>query len=95
MLFRSMDDVETAYYLRMQALDKPGVMANVASILGAQQISIEAIIQKEPVDNSTFANIIMLTHQVQEKQMNQAIAEIESLETIDGQVKRIRMETLN
>ncbi len=91
----SMDDVETAYYLRMQALDKPGVMANVASILGAQQISIEAIIQKEPVDNSTFANIIMLTHKVQEKQMNQAIAEIESLETIDGQVKRIRMETLN
>ncbi len=91
----SMDDVETSYYLRMQALDKPGVMANVASILGDHQISIEAIIQKEPVDNSTFANIIMLTHKIPEKQMNQAISEIESLDTIDGQVKRIRMETLN
>ena len=90
-----MEDVKTAYYLRMQALDKPGVMANVASILGDHQISIEAIIQKEPVADSQFANIIMLTHKVLEKQMNQALAKIESLETIDGQVKRIRMETLD
>ena len=89
------EEVETAYYLRMQALDKPGVMANVASILGDHEISIEAIIQKEPVADSQFANIIMLTHKVQEKQMNQALAKIESLDTIDGAVKRIRMETLD
>ena len=91
----SIDEVETAYYLRMSALDKPGVMAKVASILGDHQISIEAIIQKEPVAEGTFANIIMLTHRVQEKQMNQAIAKIEALDTIDGSVKRIRMETLD
>ncbi len=91
----SMDEVETAYYLRMQALDKPGVMARVASILGEQQISIEAIIQKEPLEDSQFANIIMLTHRVQEKQMNQALAKIESLDTIDGRVTRIRLETLD
>ena len=89
------DEVETAYYLRMAALDKPGVMARVASILGEHQISIEAIIQKETLDEGSFANIIMLTHQVQEKQMNQAIAKIEALDTINGAVKRIRMEILD
>lgn len=91
----NIDEVETAYYLRMQAVDKPGVMAKVASILGEHEISIEAIIQKEPMAESPLANIIMLTHKVLEKQMNQALAEIESLDTIDGQVKRIRMETLD
>ena len=91
----SMDEVETAYYLRMQAVDKPGVMARVASILGEFNISIEAIIQKEPANDSSFANIIMLTHKVLEKQMNQAIHQIESLDTIDGQVTRIRMESLD
>ena len=90
-----MDEVVTSYYLRMSALDKPGVMARVASILGEYQISIEAIIQKETVDGGSFANIIMLTHEVQEKQMNQAIASIEALDTIEGAVKRIRMETLD
>jgi len=91
----SIDDVETAYYLRMSVQDKPGVMAKVASILAESDISIEAIIQKEPVAEGSFANIIMLTHKVQEKQMNAAIASIEALDTIDGKVKRIRMETLD
>ena len=91
----SMDDVETAYYLRMSVQDKPGVMAKVASILAESDISIEAIIQKEPVEDDTFANIIMLTHRVVEKQMNAAIAKIEALDTINGAVKRIRMEALD
>jgi len=91
----SMDDVETAYYLRMSVQDKPGVMAKVASILAESDISIEAIIQKEPVEDDAFANIIMLTHRVVEKQMNAAIAKIEALDTINGAVKRIRMESLD
>ncbi len=89
------EEVETAYYLRMSVQDKPGVMAKVASILAEHNISIEAIIQKEPVEEGTFASIIMLTHKVQEKQMNQAITKIEALDTIDGAVKRIRLETLD
>ena len=90
-----MAEVETAYYLRMQAEDKPGVMAEVTRILGDRNISIEAIIQKEPLVGSDKATIIMLTHKVLEKNMNQAIADIEALDTIAGKVTRIRVESLN
>ncbi len=89
-----MDEVETAYYLRMQADDRPGVLADVTRILGDSEISIEAIIQKEPQPDSDKANIIMLTHTVLEKQMNQAISNIEALASIHGEVTRIRMESL-
>ncbi len=89
-----MEEVETAYYLRMQAKDEPGVLADVTRILGDKGISIEAIIQKEPAEGSTNANVIMLTHTVVEKQMNEAIQKIELLNTISGEVTRIRMENL-
>ena len=91
----AMDDVETAYYLRMQVSDKPGVMAEVASILGNSGISIEAILQKEPLPGVDQASIILLTHVVQERQMNAAIEQIEALESIHGDIMRIRLEHLN
>ncbi len=89
-----MDEVETAYYLRLSALDQPGVMARIASILGEQGISIEAIKQKEPEEGQTHVPLVMLTHRVIEGQMNAAIARIEALEAVQGPVTRIRMETL-
>ena len=89
-----MEEVETAYYLRMQVKDQAGVLADVTRILGDKDISIEAIIQKEPKDDSTEASVIMLTHRVLEKQMNEAIQKIEALATISGKVTRIRMESL-
>ncbi|AGA89901.1 homoserine dehydrogenase [Thioflavicoccus mobilis 8321] len=90
----SMSEVETAYYLRVSALDKPGVMARVAGILGGHGISIEAIKQKEPGEGDTHVPLIMLTHRVREGRMNEAIAEIEALEAIKGDAVRIRMEAL-
>ena len=90
-----MDDVETAYYLRMQVSDKPGVMADIAHILGAAGISIEAILQKEPAAGADRASVILLTHVVLERQMNRAIDQIEALDTIDGRVTRIRLEHLD
>ena len=90
-----MEDVATAYYLRMQVTDKPGVMADVARILGDAGISIEAILQKEPAPDADKASIILLTHVVQERQMNAAIAKIEALDSIHGAVMRIRLEHLN
>jgi len=90
----TMDDVVTAYYLRMEAEDRPGVLADVTRVLGDKGISIEAMIQKEPAQDTDKANIIMLTHRVMEKQMNEAIAQIEKLDAISGSVTRIRMETL-
>ena len=90
-----MEDVETAYYLRMQVKDEAGVLADVTKILADKGISIEAIIQKEPENDSAEARVIMLTHRVIEKQMNEAIKQIESLSTISGDVTRIRMENLD
>ena len=90
-----MDEVETSYYLRMQARDRPGVLADITRILGDQGISIEAIIQKEPAAGESEVPIIMLTHRVREKYMNAAIARIEDLSTINGRVMRIRLEHLN
>jgi homoserine dehydrogenase len=89
-----MEDVATAYYLRMYASDKPGVLAEVTKILGDHEISIEAIIQKEPEGESQQACVIMLTHRVLEKNMNDAIEKIEALAAIQDKVTRIRMETL-
>ncbi len=89
-----MAEIETAYYLRLQAIDRPGVLADVTRILGDSGISIEAILQKEPVGDSE-ATVIILTHRVQEAKMDYAIAAIEALDGIDGEIMRIRLETLD
>ncbi|MDP1666817.1 MAG: homoserine dehydrogenase [Methylobacter sp.] len=90
----SADMFHTAYYLRLNAEDKPGVLAEVTRILAEHQISIEAISQKVPQDNETSVPIIILTQVTLEKEMNAAIAEIEALKTVTGKVNRIRLETL-
>ena len=90
----SAEQFKTAYYLRLNAEDKPGVLAEVTRILADHQISIEAISQKEPLENETSVPIIMLTQITLEKEMNAAIAEIEALKTVTGKVNRIRLETL-
>ena len=90
----AIEDVETAYYLRMQAEDRPGVIAAVAGILGDAGISIEAIHQQEPGEADTHVPLVMLTHRVVERQMNAAIARIEALDSIRGSVTRLRMEQL-
>ena len=87
--------VQSAYYLRMRASDKPGVLANVTKILGDRDISIDAMMQKEPDDNETEADIVILTHVTVEANMNNAIAAIEALDAIVGSLTRIRMEELS
>jgi len=90
-----MDEIETAYYLRMNADDKPGVMADITRIIGESGISIEAILQKEPDQNAQTATIIMLTQCIKEAQMNRAIDAIQQLDSIGGEVTRIRVESLS
>lgn len=91
----SMDDVETAYYLRIPVQDKTGVLASIASILSDRGINIEAIIQKEPKEGETLAQIILLTHSIVERTMNDAMAAIEALDSTVGDVTRIRVEHLD
>ncbi len=90
-----MEEVETAYYLRLCAADKPGVLADVTRILADKQISIEAILQKEAAADELEVPIILLTHSVREGQMNEAIQQIEALDSICASVTRIRLEHLN
>jgi homoserine dehydrogenase len=91
----AIDEVETSYYLRLTALDKPGVLADVTRILADLGISIEAILQKEPAAGEDAVPVIILTQRVKEKYMNAAIARIEQLASITNKVTRIRLEHLN
>lgn len=88
-----MSEVRTAYYLRMQAEDHPGVLADVTRILAQEGISIDSIIQQGTKEQQV--PIIILTDQVQEKHMDAAIKAIEALPQISGDVTRIRVEALD
>jgi len=89
-----MDDVTTSYYLRLRVQDKPGVLADITRILADEQISIEAVIQKEPGEGEDQTDLIMLTHQTREKRIVAAIAKIEALGVVAGKVTKLRMEEL-
>lgn len=89
-----MEEVRTAYYLRLRAFDRPGVLADITRILADSNISIDAMVQKEPAEGEEQVNIILLTHVTVEKNINAAIAKIEALDTVAGKVMRIRLEEL-
>jgi homoserine dehydrogenase len=90
-----MSEVTTSYYLRMRVSDQPGVLADVTRILADSSISIDAMLQKEPDEGETRTDIIMLTHQTQEKNVVSAISKIEALPTVVGEVTKIRLEQLS
>lgn len=90
-----MDKVVTAFYLRLLVADRPGVLAEVTSILSANQISIGAMIQRQPQDDEGQAQIVLLTHRCVEGHINKAISRIEGLEAVLDKVVRVRVEDLN
>ncbi|HUL41601.1 MAG TPA: homoserine dehydrogenase [Burkholderiales bacterium] len=90
-----MSEVQTSYYLRLRAFDRPGVLADITRILADSGISIDAMVQKEPSEGEQQVDIIMLTHETMEKHIEAAIKKIERLSTISGKVVRIRLEQLN
>lgn len=92
-IFAPMDAREGAYYIRLTVVDKPGVMADIANILRDERISMESLLQKarkpnEPVD------LVLTTHEVAEKSMQNAINRIKALDTVVETPHIIRMETL-
>jgi homoserine dehydrogenase len=90
-----MDDVETPWYLRMEAEDKPGVLSRVASLFSEQGISIEALIQKAPTHGETLVSVIVVTNRARQGSVDTAVNAIEALDSIDGKVVRIRVEELD
>ena len=90
----SMEDVITSYYLRMRVVDRPGVLADITRILADLSISIDAMVQREPGEGEEQVDIIMLTHETREKNVNAAMRNIEALSVVSGKVTRIRLEEL-
>ena len=90
----AMEDIETGYYLRLRALDRPGVLADVTRICADLSISIDAIFQKEAGEGEDQVDVVILTHRTLEKNVNAALRRIEALATIPAPVVRIRLEEL-
>lgn len=88
-------ECESAYYLRIHAQDRPGVLAKVATILSERGINIESIMQKEAEEQDGLVPMILVTHRVLERSIDDAITALEALEDISGSVVRIRVEQLN
>ena len=91
----SIEQVETAYYLRLRVTDRPGVLAAITRIFGDSEISIDTILQKgrgRPNENVT---IIMLTQQTRERNMNQALKKLVGLDTVSDEIMHIRLEKLS
>ncbi len=87
-------EIETGYYLRMRVVDKPGVLAEITRILADTQISIDAMLQREPEEGEGETDIIILTHVCREKNADSAIGKIEALPVVKGKVSRLRLEGL-
>lgn len=90
------NEIISAYYLRVVAKDKAGVLSDITEILGDFNINIEAVIQKEPRVHDVEQNlsVVILTDEIKESVMNTAIEKIEALNAIGGKVARIRMDRL-
>lgn len=91
----SIGESESAYYLRIQAKDHPGVLAQVASILSERGINIESIMQKEAEEQDGLVPMILVTHRVVEARIIEAIAAMETLDGVAAPVMRLRVEQLN
>jgi len=89
------DQITTAYYLRLKAKDTPGVMAKIATILSDSGINIESLLQKEVEVDHGQVPIIMITREVKESRMNDALKKLEAEDDVVGSVMRIRLEQLD
>ena len=89
----TIDDVSCSFYLRLHVQDKTGVLADVTRILSDNNVSIDALVQRE-VDQG-LVPIVMMTHVVREGDMSAALAKIGALEAVNSDIMRIRVETLD
>ena len=90
----SIDKVLTGYYLRLGVADKAGVLASVTGILAEFNISIDAMLQQPSHNKEESTELIILTHQCVESQMNAALEKIQALDTVIEPIVRIRKEEL-
>lgn len=91
---RSMDEVETQYYIRLAAKDRPGVLAQIATVFGKNKISIASAIQPESDEKTKTAEIVIMTHPAKEKAMQKGLRELEKLEVVKEISNFIRVEEI-
>jgi homoserine dehydrogenase len=89
-----MEEVETAYYLRLRVADEPGVLADVTRLMADAGISLDAVLQQETDPETRQADVILLTHRTLEKHLNRAQADIQALDTVVHDIVRLRLEGL-
>jgi len=90
-----MDEVVTAFYLRLQVADQAGVLARITGILAERGISIDALLQRESAEGEAHTDVIILTHDTVEGEMNKAITQMQALPTVLAPIVRIRKEELS
>jgi homoserine dehydrogenase len=89
---RPIDDLETKYYIRLKAADRPGVLAQVAKILGDGNISIASVLQKDADPVEQTAEVVITTHPAQEASVQQALRLVEGLEVVRQVSNLLRIE---
>jgi homoserine dehydrogenase len=91
-VIKPMSDIESRYYLRMNVADRPGVLAQIAMILGDHQISISSVIQKMTDSVTQTAEIVIMTHPAREAAMQLALEEVTRLAVVREISNFIRVE---
>ena len=91
---KSMDEIETQYYVRLNAADRPGVLAQIARVFGNNKISISSAIQPESDSKTKTAEIVIMTHPAREKAMQKALRELGKLEVVREIANFIRVEDI-
>ncbi|MFH1148552.1 MAG: homoserine dehydrogenase [Pseudomonadota bacterium] len=88
---KPMDDLVCRYYMRFSAVDSPGVLSKISGILGSNGISIESVIQKGR-DTKDSVPVVMMTHEAREKDVRQAVEQIDRLDIVTAKTMFIRIE---
>jgi len=91
----NINDINSRYYLRIRVSNKPGVLADITKIFGKKSISIESILQKEDLVNDENVPIVLVTHEVLENNIINALKDIENLDVVKGKIIKIRIEELD
>ncbi|MDA3808580.1 MAG: homoserine dehydrogenase [Thiomicrorhabdus sp.] len=90
----SIDEIESSYYLRFFVKDNAGVLVKITTILADCKINIEHLYQEPSTQKPSDATLVMITNTVKESELNLALADLAQLKEVDGEIMRIRIQTL-
>jgi homoserine dehydrogenase len=89
---KNIDDMHTRYYVHFSTIDRPGVLAKIADLLGKHDISIASVVQKQR-KKEHIVPIVMLTHMAREKDMQSALSKINKLSVVKKKTVLMRLES--